>query len=238
MQLPYSCLTNQTTSHVFNYLGIGLTKKVGLDSSHDSTTYRALVTYSSTHKDAKSDVADIYNPYAHFSLEVAQEINSLEVITEIDPLEIAEIFGEVGGAWDLLLLLWPVFFVFAVPQEPEYKARNFRKTANKGTRLIRSVTSSVGFSAPHEQRLPTRGSNASLQSSRSVVSPSASLTSGGSTIGSNKQVISSRALAVVNSRNDQNVRLRIQSVSSRGSPLPASPHNGSTPQPASVIFTV
>ena len=47
----------------------------------------------------KSDVADIYNPYAHFSLEVAQEINSLEVITEIDPLEIAEIFGEVGGAW-------------------------------------------------------------------------------------------------------------------------------------------
>ena len=87
---------------------------------------------------------------------------------------------------DLLLLLWPVFFVFAVPQEPEYKARNFRKTANKGTRLIRSVTSSVGFSAPHEQRLPTRGSNASLQSSRSVVSPSASLTSGGSTIGSNK----------------------------------------------------
>ena len=47
----------------------------------------------------KINVTDIYNPYAHFSLEVAQDINSLETITEIDPLEIAEIFGEVGGAW-------------------------------------------------------------------------------------------------------------------------------------------
>ena len=38
-------------------------------------------------------------PYAWLSMEVAQETNSLEEITEIDPLEIAEMFGNVGGFW-------------------------------------------------------------------------------------------------------------------------------------------
>ena len=33
------------------------------------------------------------------SIEIAQEENSLEEITEIDPLEIAELFGNVGGFW-------------------------------------------------------------------------------------------------------------------------------------------
>ena len=32
-------------------------------------------------------------------MEVARETNSLEEITEIDPLEIAEMFGNVGGFW-------------------------------------------------------------------------------------------------------------------------------------------
>ncbi|CAN0397306.1 unnamed protein product [Ascophyllum nodosum] len=237
MQLPYSCMTNQSTSHVVNYVGIGLTKKVGLDSSRDSAMYRALTTYSYTHKYAKINVTDIYNPYAHFSLEVAQDINSLETITEIDPLEIAEIFGEVGGAWDLLLLLWPVFFVFVVPTEPVYKARNFRKTGKKRTRLIRTAIPSVGFRRPREQKRPMRGSGATLYDGRSVVSPLANVTSRGSTSGS-KQVVSSRALEEVNSRNDQNVRLRIQPPSSRRSPLLISPHNEGSPRPASVTFMV
>lgn len=32
-------------------------------------------------------------------MEIAQQENSLEEITEIDPLEIAEILGNVGGFW-------------------------------------------------------------------------------------------------------------------------------------------
>lgn len=32
-------------------------------------------------------------------MEIAQATGSLETITEIDPLEIAEIFGNIGGFW-------------------------------------------------------------------------------------------------------------------------------------------
>lgn len=32
-------------------------------------------------------------------MEIAQVTNSLEEIKEIDPLEIAEIFGNIGGFW-------------------------------------------------------------------------------------------------------------------------------------------
>lgn len=41
----------------------------------------------------------IASPYAWLSMEVAQVTNSLEEITEISPLEIAEILGNVGGFW-------------------------------------------------------------------------------------------------------------------------------------------
>lgn len=43
-------------------------------------------------------VAEIYNPYARFSMEVAQESNSLHTITD-DSVNYLEVFGEVGGAW-------------------------------------------------------------------------------------------------------------------------------------------
>lgn len=47
----------------------------------------------------REDIANISSPYAHFSLELGREVNSLEVITEIDPFAFEEIFGEIGGAW-------------------------------------------------------------------------------------------------------------------------------------------
>lgn len=46
-----------------------------------------------------ASVTGIASPYAWLSMELAQEENSLEEITEIDPLKIAEIFGNVGGFW-------------------------------------------------------------------------------------------------------------------------------------------
>lgn len=39
------------------------------------------------------------HPYAWLSLEVAQLTDSLEEISEIDPLELAELFGNIGGFW-------------------------------------------------------------------------------------------------------------------------------------------
>ena len=41
----------------------------------------------------------LQSPYAHASLLVHQEFNSLETVTEVDPMNVAEIFGNVGGFW-------------------------------------------------------------------------------------------------------------------------------------------
>lgn len=42
---------------------------------------------------------NVTTPYAYLSLEVAQSVDSFEVIEEINPVEIAEILGNVGGFW-------------------------------------------------------------------------------------------------------------------------------------------
>lgn len=46
-----------------------------------------------------ANITGIVNPYAYLSMEIAQVTDSLEVITQINPLEIAEIFGNIGGFW-------------------------------------------------------------------------------------------------------------------------------------------
>lgn len=41
----------------------------------------------------------IVKPYAYLALQIQQEPNSYETIVEIDPLDLAELFGNVGGFW-------------------------------------------------------------------------------------------------------------------------------------------
>eukprot|EP00904_Undaria_pinnatifida_P000566 jgi/Undpi1/1050/HiC_scaffold_10.g04513.m1 len=99
IQVAYSCMTKSSNSHLFNYVGIGLTKEHNLRSG-DTASYSAIATSSALYKDKRDDSSPgIVNPYVWLSMEVAQVTNSLEEITEIDPLEIAEIFGNIGGFW-------------------------------------------------------------------------------------------------------------------------------------------
>ncbi|CAM9308303.1 unnamed protein product, partial [Laminaria digitata] len=142
IQVPYSCTTSASSSHTFNYMGVGLTKENKIRSDN-TASYKAVATSSVTQKDKRDgDITGTASPYAWLSMEIAQEENSLEEITEIDPLKIAEIFGNVGGFWDLLLLLWPFFFVAAARQDPHLKVRNFRKSITRGSERV------VGFSQP------------------------------------------------------------------------------------------
>lgn len=60
---------------------------------------------------------------------------------------------------DLLLMLWPIFFVYAVPREPEYKARNFRESAKRASKYAVNLKTSVSFK-PKEQRFPRRAPGA------------------------------------------------------------------------------
>lgn len=61
------------------------------------------------------------------------------LITEIDPLDLAEILGQVGGFWDLILFVWPLFFVAASYEAPHLKPRNFRKSVVRATETVTKV---------------------------------------------------------------------------------------------------
>ncbi|CAM9165602.1 unnamed protein product, partial [Hapterophycus canaliculatus] len=50
VQVAYSCMTSESNSHVFTYVGIGLTKEYKI-TGDDSASYTALSTSSVLHKD-------------------------------------------------------------------------------------------------------------------------------------------------------------------------------------------
>ena len=72
-------------------------------------------------------------------MQLQQESDSLVEITEIDPLDVAEILGQVGGFWDLILILWPLLFVAASEEIPNLKPRNFLKYAVRAKEKVTSV---------------------------------------------------------------------------------------------------
>ncbi|CAN0315183.1 unnamed protein product, partial [Ascophyllum nodosum] len=131
IQVPYSCMTNESSSHFFTYVGIGVTKQHKLDGA-ESASYNALTLATVEHKDEVNtrnvNITGIQAPYAYMKMQLQQESDSLILVTEIDPLDIAEILGQVGGFWDLILIFWPFFFVAASREPPHLKPRNFRKS--------------------------------------------------------------------------------------------------------------
>lgn len=44
---------------------------------------------------------NLTSPYAHLSMEIQQEPSSFEIITEVDPLDVAELLGNIGGFWGM-----------------------------------------------------------------------------------------------------------------------------------------
>ncbi|CAN0425850.1 unnamed protein product, partial [Ectocarpus sp. 12 AP-2014] len=83
------------------------------------SSYKAVSINSGVYKDQAD--ANITKPYARLSMELKQQFDSWEIITEADPFEFAEILGNIGGFWDLILILWPLFFVAASQPEPYLK---------------------------------------------------------------------------------------------------------------------
>ncbi|CBJ31549.1 expressed unknown protein [Ectocarpus siliculosus] len=145
-------MTSESSSHVFTYMGIGLTKEDKLYED-DTASYKALEISSALYKDKRTDnITGIASPYAWLSMEIAQSTDSLEEITEINPLEIAELFGNVGGFWDLLLLLWPIFFISASRQDPHLKGRNFKKSVTRGSDRVVDLTRRVNNATPYRVR--------------------------------------------------------------------------------------
>eukprot|EP00752_Nemacystus_decipiens_P016554 g14796.t1 len=129
IQVPYGCVTSTSSGRPFTYVGIGVTREDRLGDDM-VTRYKALSSATANFKDRVN--SSIEKPYAHLALQIQQEPNSYETITEIDPFDLAEMFGNVGGFWDLLMILWPIFFVAASHQHPHLKPRNFKKSVARG----------------------------------------------------------------------------------------------------------
>ncbi|CAM9401821.1 unnamed protein product [Ectocarpus fasciculatus] len=143
--LSYSCITNTSNTHIFNTLGVGLTNQNKF-MSDDISSYKALFTNFGVHKNTVNP--NITMPYAHVSLEMKQQFDSWEIITESNPYEFAEMFGNIGGFWDLLLILWPLFFVAATQQDPHLKPRTFKKSVIRGAERAAGVTKVLARAAP------------------------------------------------------------------------------------------
>eukprot|EP00904_Undaria_pinnatifida_P008146 jgi/Undpi1/4461/HiC_scaffold_17.g07815.m1 len=162
MQISYSCINSATDSHIFTTMGIGLTDERNLRTT-DERSYKALSTSPSIFKDAVNET--IFTPYAYLAMEIQQEPDSLQVITEIDPLEWAEILGNVGGFWDLILILWPIFFVSATRESPTLKPRNLRKSVVRAAERAKNVTPTVVLPRPLRRTMSVNGGSRSIQTS-------------------------------------------------------------------------
>eukprot|EP00904_Undaria_pinnatifida_P008142 jgi/Undpi1/4458/HiC_scaffold_17.g07812.m1 len=151
IQTSYSCITSASSSHTFTYLGIGLTEQRNLKKD-DVASYNALSVTTSIFKDeVKANVTD---PYAYLAIQLQQEPNSYEIVTEIDPFDVAEMLGNIGGFWDLILILWPIFFVAATQQEPHLKTREFLKPARKAAEQLGGT---VGIPGPLKHIMASSG---------------------------------------------------------------------------------
>ncbi|CAM9518546.1 unnamed protein product [Laminaria digitata] len=90
-------------------------------------------------------------------MEIQQEPDSLQIITEIDPLDIAEMLGNVGGFWDLILILWPICFVAATRESPRLKPRNLKKSVTRAAERAKGLKSTVSIARQLRRSMPTDG---------------------------------------------------------------------------------
>ncbi|CAN0440306.1 unnamed protein product [Pylaiella littoralis] len=136
LQASYSCVTSTSNRLLQTEVRLGLTR-TKLLGGEVTNSYKVATT--STYNYYTSRNASIEAPYASMKLNIKQGPNSLENLTEIDPVSIAEFLGNVGGFWDLLLLLLPIFLVSTLQQDPHLQVRNLRKTASQGVEMVRRL---------------------------------------------------------------------------------------------------
>ncbi|CAM9809602.1 unnamed protein product [Ectocarpus sp. 4 AP-2014] len=120
---------------------IGKTTKKNLDGDV-TTTFPPLVlsssdffaeeTWTTSEDDTLADDA-----FGRLYLDIQQGAYSRTSIAEVDPLDIGTFLGNIGGFWELLLVLWGLFFIATREErEPKMKARDFAKTARTTKEIV------------------------------------------------------------------------------------------------------
>eukprot|EP00904_Undaria_pinnatifida_P008150 jgi/Undpi1/4465/HiC_scaffold_17.g07819.m1 len=77
-------------------VGIGRNEQHNI-AGETAVSYKALSVTSSVYRDKV--IEDVTDPYAYLEVQMQQEPDSWEIVTEIDPLNVGEILGSIGGFW-------------------------------------------------------------------------------------------------------------------------------------------
>ncbi|CAB1103830.1 unnamed protein product [Ectocarpus sp. CCAP 1310/34] len=138
-------------------LTIGKTTKKMLDGS-STTVFPALTISTTTTVIQETSLpSSTYAEYAlgYLKLMVRQGPFSLTSVEEVSPLDVGSFFGNLGGFWELLLVLWGLLF-FATRQDrtPQLRARNFIQPLKEIVARRRSLSVDSGASIVQPEELP------------------------------------------------------------------------------------
>lgn len=77
-----------------------------------------------------------------------QPVLSYNIQEEIDPVQWTVLLGNIGGVWEIILVIWGVLLVAARVEDPNLKARNLRKSVRRAReRAARQVARLSSMSA-------------------------------------------------------------------------------------------
>ncbi|CAM9747341.1 unnamed protein product [Ectocarpus sp. 8 AP-2014] len=141
--VPYSRIEPGVREVIYKHtqLTIGKTTKKKLNGDVTTTfpplvlsssDFTAEIDWTTSEDDSLQDAA-----YGRLYLDIKQGAFSRTAIAEVNPLDIGTFLGNIGGFWELLLILWGLFFIATREErEPKMKARDFAKTARTTKELV------------------------------------------------------------------------------------------------------
>eukprot|EP00903_Cladosiphon_okamuranus_P022382 g20586.t1 len=151
LTMPYQPITSATVETTNSWLTIGKTVKTALSGDVEAS-FPALTLSQSKYKTGIFDLPlEDGVDYGHIYLSVRQGPFAYTTITELDPLEFGTFLGNLGGFWELLIIVWGVCFVIQRQERgPALTGRNFRIPSFKtGTTRGQATFTPDGEERPH-----------------------------------------------------------------------------------------
>eukprot|EP00752_Nemacystus_decipiens_P017457 g15651.t1 len=149
---------------VYNVATIGKTTKENLDGDV-TTTYPPLIMSSHVYT-SENTLTEPDGDYAYGQMNIhfSQGSFSRTRVKELNPIDLGDFFGNIGGFWELLIVLWGLFFIASRADDaPKLKAREFIEPVKSIIRR-RSLSVDSGTSGSVTEERPHweaayRGSN-------------------------------------------------------------------------------
>eukprot|EP00904_Undaria_pinnatifida_P004017 jgi/Undpi1/13616/HiC_scaffold_9.g03270.m1 len=106
--------------------------------SNTSYPVLSILTYEHVDQDPYVSTTSDNDSFAigHLDLRLTQGGYSLTELTDIDPLDVGGLLGNIGGFWELLLVTWGLCFIAATSESPTHRGRDFVQPIKKGHEIV------------------------------------------------------------------------------------------------------